>query len=139
MLGKQSYPATGQGRIKGTGGWGGEEQSLCSPQCPWWAQRAGARVAVLSWCLSWAISHHLPSSQHSCCAMSPLLGRVWRQSPAIRLVPWKGTRSERPSTGHCSDHPRASFSCSRQLVPATLWLFEESSKSVFEMLHDETA
>lgn len=146
MLGKQSYPATRQGKNKGAGGEGGEEQSLCCPQCsaqcPCWL-RDSCKGGCPELVPSWAISHHL--------SLSPALlwGLLCSEPP-----PWQGVGtapghpshsvtilfSQRPSTGHCSDHPTASFpACSRQFVPATPRLFEESSESVFEMPHDETA
>lgn len=68
MLGKQSYPATRQGKIKGMGGEEVEEQSLFSPQRPWRALRADARLGGLNCCISWAISRclagHCPPPQH---------------------------------------------------------------------------
>lgn len=51
VLGKQSYPATRQGKVKRAGGEGGEEQSLCSPHVPG-GLRCRCKGGVLSWCLS---------------------------------------------------------------------------------------
>ena len=125
MLGKQSYPATRQGKIKGTGGEEGEEQSLFSPQCPWWALRADARVSGLNCGISWAISHcpagHRPLPQHfgwrlACNKPPPWQGVGTVPShPWMLLAPWKGTCSERLSAGHWSDPPEHQFACSSWL------------------------
>jgi len=83
---EQSYPATRHGKITGTEGEEGEEQSLFSPRCPWWALPADAGVRGPNCCISWAISFclagHCPPPQ--CVNTSaggsfgcPLLGKVW--------------------------------------------------------------
>lgn len=143
MLGKQSYLATRQGKIKGAGGKGGEEQSLCPALCcphVLLGSGAAARVPVL---LGPLLGHHLllllflPSTHLGAAVPRAPPWQGVGTVPTTPPVPCQGTKGP-PCTGHCSEQPRAPFpACSRQSVPATP--FEESSKSVFEMPHDETA
>lgn len=127
MLGKQSFPATRQGKIKGMGGEGGEEQSLFSPRCPWRALPAEARVSGLNCCISWATSRclasHCPPCRHAntlvagWCATSPLLGKAWGQSLAIHGCSLLHGRAPALRDRHWAllRRPRASFACSSQL------------------------
>lgn len=87
MLGKQSYPATRQGKTQGTrdGGRGAEPvfslMSLAGSAC----RRKGGWAELLHLLghqpLPGHMSLHTNTSARSWCAMSPPLGKAWAQPP----------------------------------------------------------
>lgn len=125
MLGKQSYLATRQGKIKGARSEGGEEQSLCCPLCsphvPGWAQvqvQGGCPKLVPLLCHQ----HHLSSSP-------TLIWRLCNEPPPLRgvgTVPSHSscsTFSKRPCKDSVQTIPEHRF----QLVPGSLFQLHPGS------------